>query len=190
MEGEKDERHFEVKESDEHFMPEVVIDDQPGSELKALLDDNGDVVQPEKEVKVRYAARVPGPVTRMKAGEFELDPVTNIYVRKVVEVVPEPVKKVRKPRAPKVVEVVQEKVKKPKVVKEKQPPVKKVAPKKVPVKKVAAPAKKAPAKKVATKKSATIPEMKLKPLARAKKAAEVQTTKKVPAKKTASKKAK
>lgn len=232
MEGEKDEHHFEVKESDEHFMPDTTPQDLGDAELKQLLNpdatveaDGEIVLEPSREVKVRYAARIPGPVTRLKPGEFILDPVTNTYIRVTP---PEPEKKVRKPRVMKepfpfppekttgekvaaarlahknkiINETpVKEKAQKPKVVKEKATPVKKNAKTKAPVKKITgkvekSPAKKvvekkSPAKKVTSKKIAAIPETKLKPLARAKKAAEeVKSTKKVPAKKTAVKKAK
>jgi hypothetical protein len=199
MQGEKEEHHFEVKESDDHYVPEAVEGDD---EAKTTLAELSETPVELREVKIRYAARVPGPCAKLSAGDFVLDPVTNTYVRlekPVVEVAPDPVKKTRKkvfaevntpdPIAPrnmkKIKELVNEKSPKTKAVKEKAKPVTKSLEKKAPVKKVA------PAKK---SKGATIPETKLKPLARAKKKTEEvkkpvakPAAKKVAAKKTTKK---
>ena len=192
MQDEKDETHFEVKESDEHYVPEKKdVDVEQGPISKYDLPQVSDALVAPKEIKVRYEARVPSAVTRYGPNDIEIDPVTGaITIKKKPEVVAAtPVKTARKPRVPKVVEEVIEKVKKPKVVKEKATLVKKVPAKKVPVKKVPA-AKKTPvAKKTPAKsKGATIPETKLKPRARAKKAVEEKAAKKPVAKKAAAKK--
>lgn len=105
MEAEKDETHFEVKESDEHHVVEnePVEDTEPLSKYDQPAVDADAAPAPVREVRVRHEARQPGAVARLSAGDFILDPVTNTYIRKPEPVAePEPVK-VKKPRAAKVV---------------------------------------------------------------------------------------
>lgn len=87
MEGEKDESSFEVKESDEYFLPEVDEDTVAGTEeiLKVISPDEVIPSSP-KEAKLRYQARIPGPVTRYGPKDIIIDADGNITFKpKVVK---------------------------------------------------------------------------------------------------------
>ena len=200
MEGEKDERSLETRESDEivfrqekEIGPDDLPDAKPVIGTSSQTETNSEVElaktegQPAKKISWRQEQRAPGAVLKLSAGDFVLDPVTNTYVKKS-DVVEEPVKKVRKPRVKAAVnEITQE----ASAVKEKATALKKKQEKAPAKKKVTekASAKKAtPAKKVAVKKTAgkTI-KAPAKKAPAAKKAAKKPAVKKPAAKKTTKK---
>jgi hypothetical protein len=71
-EDEKDELHFEIKESDDHYVPEQeAVEEEPAIVLK---NDGTDIVPTEQ--KIRYASQAPGVVRKYGPGDFDVDPVT------------------------------------------------------------------------------------------------------------------
>ena len=101
-EGEKEEVHFEIKESDEYFLPELdeeelaELDAEAATVLKADSAAVGDVEfipKTPKEAKLRYQHRIPGPVTRYGPKDIEIDADGNITIK------PKPVPKAKKVRS-------------------------------------------------------------------------------------------
>ena len=159
MQGEQDETHFEVKESDEHYVPEKKIEDiDQGPISKYDLVPVVKTVTP-KEVKVRHEARIPSAVVRYGPADIIIDPDTGAITMREKPVLPA-VKVSRKAPITK------------KAVKEKVLPVK----------------KKAPAQKPVKNKNSVLLETKIKPKTRVKKTTEKPPTQK-PAAKVAAKKA-
>ena len=156
MQEERDERDFEIQESDEHYVEPV--EDTADANIERVESDKQDGAEVPREEKVRYASRAPGSLRKYGPGDFDIDPITKAVTIKpeaiaryaALETVVEeqPVKKTRKPRVAKT-ETKETKPKKPAA--KKTAAVKKAAPKKVAAKK-AAPKKAAP-KKVAAKKT-------------------------------------
>ena len=97
MEGEKEEAHFEVKESDEYFLPELdeeelaELDHEAAVVLKVESEPEGEaefIPKTPKEAKHRYQHRVPGPVTRYGPKDIEIDADGNITIKPKPEPVP------------------------------------------------------------------------------------------------------
>jgi hypothetical protein len=107
MDDEKDESFFEVKESDEYFLPELdedglaTLDSETAAELVVpAVESIGEadvefIPKTLKEAKYRYQHRIPGPVTRYGPKDIEIDADGNITIK------PKPEPKPRKPRAQK-----------------------------------------------------------------------------------------
>ena len=109
MEGEKEEVHFEVKESDEYFLPELDEDElaELDSEAATVLvpdspkESDGEFIpKTPKEAKHRYQHRVPGAVTRYGPKDITIDADGNITIKPKPEA---KIKAVRKPVAKKAV---------------------------------------------------------------------------------------
>lgn len=179
MQGEKDEDHFEIKESDEVYVQDrnldSVIDAPP---VPNAMVDGVPVVIPPKEAKIRYVSRAPGAVTRYGPEDIIVDPITGVITIKPVEIAPTvEVKKTRKTAA----------------IKEKIPTVKKSITKKTTVKETAPKAvkKTTTAKKIVkevTKTVAKKPVTKLTPLKPAAKKITAKTAAKKPVEKKTTKK--
>lgn len=195
MEEERDERDFEIQESDDHYVESLKDDSDSDVSEKVVEEDKRDGTEVPREEKVRFASRAPGALRKYGPGDFDIDPVTG-----AISIKPEAIARYEKLETA--------------VVEVEDPPKKKRAPRKTtPEKEVVyadinPPAinfkkakekletkKKDTAKSTPAKRKTTaIPEEKLKPLARAKKevakkpAAKKTVEKKVPAKKVAAKK--
>jgi hypothetical protein len=151
-EGEKEEVHFEIKESDEYFLPELdeneiaELDAEAATVLKVDAVPAGDVEfipKTPKEAKLRYQHRVPGPVTRYGPKDIEIDADGNITIKPKPEPKPKKVRSVPAKATP--VAKAQKASTVHKVVSVKKPAAKKVIEK---------PAKKVAVKKVVAKKTA------------------------------------
>ena len=185
MQGEKDEVHFEVKESDEaHVHANNAFDDD--APLVKLLGEEADNIMPKApELKIRQIARQPGVVTRYGPKDISIDADGNITIlripdQKKIEAtripIVAPVK--RNPWGRKKADVVEAVV---------EPVVEVVTPKKRTTKKVAEVVEKP--KKV-TKPKKVIEEKVVKPKKATETVEKEPKAKKVAAKKTTAKKAK
>lgn len=88
LEGERDEQHFEISESDEYFLPDVDVEVENldnitvRDELAELLGENEPVPAViKREEKHRYAHRLPGAVKRYGPNDIEIDADGNITIK-------------------------------------------------------------------------------------------------------------
>ena len=96
MQGEKDEQHFEVKESDEVWVNERNIDPLQGLDDNPLKRDDEVIPATPREAKIGYLGRVPSAVVRYGPKDIIIDADGNITMR-----VKEPKAEVKKPTAKK-----------------------------------------------------------------------------------------
>lgn len=78
LDQEKDESHFEVKESDEIRVSNKELDDPLEEVVPMAIDPtNGEIVPiVQKETKIQYRDRAPGKIIRYNPEDIEIDPVT------------------------------------------------------------------------------------------------------------------
>jgi hypothetical protein len=110
LQGEKDESHFEIKESDEVGSIDIIQAIQDAitgqtTEVQELLEKtynpNNIIPITPKEDRIRYKGRAPGAVTKYGPEDIEIDPITFAITFKpkiVPEVIPTIIKKPRKPK--------------------------------------------------------------------------------------------
>ena len=93
LQGEKDESHFEVKESDsiEFVLERAVPGGVDAASVPVSKIEEADPLPPE--TKIGYRDRLPSAVTRYGPGDFTVDEAGNITIKRVIEEPTPPKKK-------------------------------------------------------------------------------------------------